>query len=122
MDPIKPFTTLIRSLRRAGNSADVQRTTPSGSSVAAAAGLSAVPAVQARLQAKLATLTTWDAKRARDFFVESTLLHEFGAELADDPAFFELVQRVSLHLAGESAVSERLDLLLRDVLAARGSR
>lgn len=121
MDPIKPFTTLLRSLRRAGKT-DAPRTTQPGTadSPAASASIATVPAVQGRLQSRLSTLAPWDEKRARELFVESTLLHEFGAELAEDPAFFELVQRVSTHIGGEASLRARLDQLLRDL--GRGPR
>jgi hypothetical protein len=122
MDPIKPFTTLIRSLRRSDKSASNERTVPADASTGAAANIAASPAVHDRLQSRLATLAPWDAKRARELFVETTLLHEFGAELAADPAFFELVQRVSLHLSGETTVSDRLDGLLRELAAHRMAR
>lgn len=115
VDPIKPFTTLIRSLGRSGKPAAAEGASQSSGSTEATAAIAAAPSVQGRLRKRLASLAPWDAQRARELFVESTLLHEFGAELAADPAFFELVQRVSLHLSGESAVSERLDALLREL-------
>ena len=121
MDPIKPFTTLIRSLQRSEKSGDAQ-SAGRGASTAHVSVVAGVAAIQNRLQTRLATLDPWDAKRARELFVESTLLHEFGAELLDDPAFFELVQRVSLHLGGEAAISERLDQLLRELNASRVTR
>lgn len=122
MDPIKPFTALIRSLRRSVKGAGTDHTAQSATSTTAAAGIATAAPLPGGLQPRLAKLTPWDERRARELFVESTLLHEFGAELAQDPAFFELVQRVSLHLGSESVVNERLDQLLREVAAGRAAR
>lgn len=116
MDPIKPFTTLIRSLRRAGETIATRGASESAATNnSATTGVTATAPVQERLNARLATLTPWDAKRARELFVESTLLREFGTELASDPGFFDLIQRVSTHLSNEVGLSETLDRLLREL-------
>lgn len=124
MDPLKPFTTLIRSLS-ASRSAKSPQTAQARShhtdtdpqTSAAAAGIMPASAVHSRLQARLSALTEWDSKRARETFVECILLNELGAQLAEDPAFFELVRRVSINLDSEPQISSRLDQVLRELAA-----
>lgn len=52
-------------------------------------------------------------------FVEHILLMELGEDLALDPAFADLVQRVCSQLGSEPAVGARLDELLQQVAAGR---
>jgi hypothetical protein len=125
MDPLKPFTDLIRSLWggtqrasvRAGGGARTAQSSsgerPQPPAVAASAQ------VNARLQARLASLREWNSARARELFVEHALLLEFGSDLAHDPTFAELVRRVSAQLATEPALGNRLDRLLQDLAASR---
>jgi hypothetical protein len=48
----------------------------------------------------------------REVFVETTLLWELGEHLARDPAFTEMVARVSGQLQADPAVMQRLHRLL----------
>lgn len=111
MDPLRPFATLVRSLRSIGRS----RSTDKASRTAAAAGstLVIVPPIESRLRLRLETLPQWHAARAREIFVETVLLGELGTELDRDPEFHPLVQQVSAHLASIPALSSRLDELLQ---------
>jgi hypothetical protein len=124
MDPLRPFTNLIRSLW-ASRSGPAQRASggAAGAGVGAApgnvAGVSPAKAVTSRLQLRLATLSEWNPNRARELFVESILLNELGEDLAHDPGFTDLVQKVSTYLANEPRVSARLDQVLRELLSAR---
>ena len=117
MDPLKPFTNLIRSLW-----SGTQRTPARASGGARPAQAPAVaPSAQvsARLQARLASLREWNSARARELFVEHALLLEFGSDLAHDPTFGELVRKVSAQLGTEPALGARLDQLLQDLAASR---
>jgi hypothetical protein len=124
MDPLRPFATLIRSLWTAARSERTPRASHSGAGAAPLSGsqpVAVVPSIAARLAPRLAALKEWNAQRARELFVEHILLAELGGELARDPKFAELVQRVSLHLAEEPAIGARLDELLQAVVASRRS-
>ena len=65
----------------------------------------------------MATLPQWTAAQARQVFVESVLMAELGEQLATDPAFSALVQRVSQQLDSDAKLSARLDVLLKRVAA-----
>jgi hypothetical protein len=120
MDPLRPFAHLIRSLWTSKRQA-------AGSAGAAAKGsdtqrpsvvVEPMPLAN-RLQTRLAALQQWNGGRARELFVEHILLMEFGEDLALDPAFAELVQRVSSHLGSEPAIGARLDALLQQLAAGQ---
>jgi hypothetical protein len=110
MDPLRPFAHLIRSLwtgkRPAASAAQPRAAAPSAP-------------VANRLLSRLSTLQQWNGQRARELFVEHILLAEFGEDLALDPSFADLVQRVCSHLGSEPAVGARLDELLQQVAAGR---
>ena len=88
----------------------------------AAAGPSAPPAqmdrpaagesLQSRLAARIASVDVGNATRMRETFVETVLLWELGEQLAQDPAFGEMVTRVSQQLALDAGIRERLHRLL----------
>jgi hypothetical protein len=118
MDPLKPFAHLIRSLRTPKRSAAAGTATHGADTQRPNVVVSAAP-IASRLQSRLATLQQWNKARARELFVEDLLLMEFGEGLALDPAFAELVQRVSTHLGSEPAIGARLDELLQQVAAGR---
>lgn len=120
MDPLRPFAHLIRSLwtaKRPATNAAGSATQGTGTQQPHAIAPSA--AIASRLQSRLSTLQQWNGERARELFVEHILLAEFGEDLALDPAFAELVQRVCSHLGSEPAVGARLDELLQQVAAGR---
>jgi hypothetical protein len=123
MDPLRPFTNLLRSLwtgstRSAARSDGARRQAPGSGAQQAQATAAAAP-VTARLQARLATLHEWNNARARELFVEHVLLMEFGGDLARDPTFADLVRRVSTHLGASPMLADRLDQLLQAVAADR---
>lgn len=111
MDPLRPFASLLRSLRPSAKAraADAPREKN------ATATPHPVARPNAQLQARLATLTEWHAPRAREIFVECVLLAELGDDLAGDPAFVSLIQEVSTHLSNQPQVSARLDHMLREL-------
>lgn len=123
MDPLRPFLSLVRSLWTTGNvgksAARTQGATASGSAHDASEILPS-PSIEMRLHTHLAPIDAagaWNAQRAREVFVNQVLLTELGEELAADPAFAQLAQRVSEHLGGDSRISSRLDELLREIAA-----
>ncbi len=118
MDPLKPFSELIRTIssatgpRRVGGSA--------GSSAAPADRAGSGPAasgLQEQLAARLRGVDPDDFRRARTVFIETVLAREFGAQFALDPAFGDLVRRIDEHLAGQTALNSQLQSLLRGLSA-----
>lgn len=124
MDPLRPFLSLVRSLwtgtasAKAANRAEAA--TFPRSSTAAGAVVASQP-IERRLHSQLNALTApgaWSAQRAREVFVRQVLLNELGDELAVDPAFVELVMKVSGQLGSDPRISARLDELLRELAAS----
>jgi len=112
-DPLRPFVQIIRaslaskSTRPASDratgtspsSSPEARTTPNGS-------------LQSRLAARLSAIDRNNTSRMRKTFVETVLLSELGENLAQDPAFAELVNRVSEQLGAHPTIGPRLQALL----------
>jgi hypothetical protein len=124
MDPLRPFTNLIRSLW-IGKPAAPRETASATARSTARTDADARPVapsaqVSARLQSQLAALQQWNGDTARKVFVEHILLVELGEDLARDPGFGDLVQRVSAQLGSEPTVRARLDDLLRELAASKG--
>jgi hypothetical protein len=123
MDPLKPFTSIIRSFweqyaRRAdGNPRSAESSATTQQKLAPVKSAPAIQTLHSRLRSRLATLAQWDPSRARQLFVECALTAELGDELARDPAFANIVQRVSQQLESDWKLSSRLDSLLKRVAA-----
>ncbi len=125
MDPLRPFANLIRSLwtgtkaapARAADGARLAQGTTGPRAQADA--IAASTPLSARLQSRLAALREWNSVRARELFVEHVLLMEFGSDLARDPTFADLVQRVSAQLDAEPTLRTRLDQLLQELATDR---
>jgi hypothetical protein len=127
VDPIRPFTDLIRSLR-SSRRVDKQHPTadaPAGDSasgVGAGEPIAPAEALEHALRMRLSGTEPWDASRAREVFVEHALSRELGAGLATDPAFAELVAKVSDVIEQQPHISARLDVLLRQIAQAQTHR
>src|SRR5687768_11788239 len=124
MDPLRPFLSLVRSLWTGNTTAKAanraQAAVPPHSTTQMGK-LAASQPIERRLRSQLNALTApgaWNAQRAREVFVRQVLLNELGEELAADPAFAELIQRVSSQLGVEPKLSARLDELLREIAAS----
>jgi hypothetical protein len=121
VDPLRPFLSLVRSLwtsTATGKTAARRQTTATSPSSGQAMAIAASRPIEQRLQSQLAPLIRlWNAQRAREIFVGQVLLHELGEQLAADPAFAELIQRVSSQLGNDPRISARLDDLLRQLAA-----
>lgn len=121
MDPLRPFLSLVRSLwtsSAAAKAANRARSAIPPHSTGQAAALAASQPIERRLHSHLTALGAWDAQRAREVFVKQVLLSELGEELAADPAFADLIQRVSGQLGGDPRLSARLDELLRQLVTS----
>lgn len=123
MDPLRPFLSLVRSLW-VGNSKAPNRASAATavSSNPVAGPIAASQPIERRLQAQLNALTAagaWNPQRAREVFVSQVLLTELGEALVTDPAFDDLVLKVSAQLGGDPRISTRLDELLRALAGNR---
>jgi hypothetical protein len=121
-DPLRPFADVIRTLWRAKtartrNAASGTNSTSTAETAEAAQTVSAGSneALQSRLKARIATLDLANPRKLRETFVETVLLAELGERLAPDPAFAELVLRVSEQLDSDRQTGERLHQLLLDI-------
>jgi hypothetical protein len=124
VDPLKPFASIIRSLRtaeskRTGNVQKKAETEFAGTPNPTSSIAHAPPAERLRmqLQARIGTLKTWDTAQARAVFVESVLLTEMGDNLQNDSSFDVIVNSVCQQLGNDPALSHRLDKLLREFSA-----
>jgi hypothetical protein len=118
MDPLRPFLSLVRSLWTSGaaaTSANRAQSAVPPHSTSHAAALAPSQPIERRLHSHLTALGAWNAQRAREVFVKQVLLSELGEELATDPAFADLIERVSGQLGGDPRLSARLDDLLRQI-------
>ena len=123
MDPLRPFLSLIRSLSTStatSKSASARQATPAAADSGPAKPIDPSRPIEQRLQSQLAAaIRPWNAQRAREIFVGEVLLHELGEQLAIDPSFSDLVQRVSEQLGDDPRLGARLDDLLRAIATER---
>jgi hypothetical protein len=121
VDPLRPFLSLVRSLRASNATSKTvgsSQATPAAHSNTPAAQIAASRPIEQRLQSQLTALVRpWNAQRAREVFVGQVLLHELGEQLAADPDFADLTQRVSDQLGSDPRLGARLDELLRQLAA-----
>jgi hypothetical protein len=124
MDPLSPFTSLIRSLWRSR--------TERSNVPAPAAGMHGGPGVappeaqrprseedlREQLRMRLVPLANATPERRCQAFVETVLLSELSESAGTDPRFAEIVGRVVQELTADSRVSARLDELLAELPAA----
>jgi len=116
MDPLRPFTDLVRSLwsARGGSTA---RTESSGKAQALTERPSPTAAetpddLRTRLRTRLAQIGLTDVARAREAFVEVVLTWELGDRVPGDPAFAGVIKAVSERIAERPQLSDRLHALL----------
>jgi hypothetical protein len=124
VDPINPFSNFIRLLRESSkksSTGEVQQRPAAGSSgadqAAAVTPAARAQSLQTSLQSRVKAVGPWNRQRAREVFVEQILLRELGADIGNDTAFVELVDRVSALIGEQAGISERLDQLLRELAA-----
>jgi len=122
VDPLGPYIALIRSLARRKPEA-AERTTGATPAEADALARNAVqtpiPArdLRTRLKSRLVEVGVVDPDRARRTFVETVLLHQLGDELARDPAFADLVGKVTDQLHADRELRSRLAELIAAIAA-----
>lgn len=122
MDPLKPFTSIIRSIwgQRSERVGGTSKSSPGPAVHERRApgyveGSQAAQSLDSRLRLRMSALSKWDEKAARRLFVECVLISELGETLMGDPAFARVVNTVSEQLASDEALSRRLDELLHEL-------
>ena len=117
MDPLKPFASLVYSLRSARRSPETARTRkrPDSPSIER----SSAESVRDRLRPRLQTIRPWNAERARRMFVECTLTSELGEEFSGDLKLAEIATAVSHALGQHRTSADRLDAVLRRLAETR---
>jgi hypothetical protein len=124
MDPLSPFTSLIRSLWRS-RTERVSVPAPAGGTHGGP-GVAPPEAQRPRseedlreqLRMRLVPLANATPERRCQAFVETVLLSELSESAGTDPRFAEIVGRVVQELTADSRVSARLDELLAELPAA----
>lgn len=120
VDSIRPFVSLIRTLSRkkAEATGGVAEPNVTGNNTANdAAEPDRNLQLEARLRLRLAEVEGANPEKARQAFVETVLLSQLGEDLARDPAFAEVVAKVSDQLDTDAQTRAQLaDLIasLRD--------
>jgi len=89
--------------------------TRAGDQPRSAGAAEAPETLRSRLRSRIVNVGTADPRRARETFVEAVLGWELGEDLARDPAFGEMVRRLSEHIEGEPRLNSRLQELLQDL-------
>ena len=120
MDPLKPFNSIVRSIwtreTRRTDAAEKNIAQPSQTEELRSVDESRpVLPLTSQLRTRIQQIGPWDGKRAREIFVESILLSELGIDLARDPSFGGVVQKISRQLESDAALTLRLDTLLREM-------
>lgn len=127
MDPLRPFSDLIRALWKSGASR-VDRTQRSGA--AREPGAQPPPAapppssadlqsLESELAVRLRQIGLADARRVREVFVEIVMTRELGLGAPSSAAFAELAQRIADRIGSHARLSARLHTLL-SALASPG--
>jgi len=120
VDSIRPFATLIRTLSRKKVEA------PDGVAEPDVAGDTSNRApteadrnseLEARLRARLAAVDASNPEKARQAFVETVLLSQLGEDLAKDPAFADVVAKVSDQLLCDAQTRAQLTGLIATLRA-----
>jgi hypothetical protein len=109
-DPLRPFADLIRSLSQSRTRGVERASRPSAT--ASVTPQRTERTLKSRIKERIAQAGSANPSRRRELFVEAVLLAELGENLAQDPAFGEMVSRVTQHLHSDSVTGVRLDELL----------
>jgi hypothetical protein len=121
VDSIRPFVALIRTLSRKKVEAPGGVAEPTavgdGATSDAATGPDRSSQLETRLRVRLAAADAADPDKARQTFVETVLLSQLGESLARDPAFPDLVAKVSEQLQSDVQTRAQLAKLIASLRA-----
>jgi DNA-binding transcriptional regulator YbjK len=122
MDPLRPFTSLVDSLwRTRTDKIAAEKTQEVGEPQTDPATPPAIKQVQesleTRLRQRIRQRGSLNADLARDVFVETVLAWEIGEHVIRTPGFEEITHQVSSQIAADPQLSDRLNELLRELVA-----
>jgi UDP-N-acetylmuramyl tripeptide synthase len=120
MDPLRPFSDLIRALWKSGASR-VDRTERGAASREASAERPSAAlepddperqSLEAALAVRLRQVGLGDPRRVREIFVETVMTRELGLGTPSSAAFTELSRRIADRIGSHTRLSARLHALL----------
>jgi hypothetical protein len=122
MDPLRPFTGLIRTLWKSTANSTTQKdalgsasTTSAEEAQSEAAAAVQANSLQTQIRARLKRIGLNDPRLAREVFVETVLATELGENLSRDPGFTDMVKLVAEHIGADARLGDRLHTLLRSL-------
>jgi hypothetical protein len=118
VDPLKPFSDLARTVTRAVRRKERAQGNPGNTSASASQAAAPAPVVRSvneRLRQRLTSTPTWDKDNARAIFIETILISELGEDLVRDPAFGDMVRKLSDQMTTNPSLCTRLDQLLKEL-------
>lgn len=127
MDPLRPFSHLIRALRkssarpleRPGGTTAPRETSAEQPTETPAQGDAALVALQSEVRARLGPAGLADPHRAREVFVEAVMARELGLGPMQGPQLSEISRRVAAQIGSHPRLSERLHAILTAVAQGR---
>lgn len=127
MDPLRPFSDLIRSLWKS-NAPRVDRPTGAPASQATNPGPAdtavedegvGLVALKSEIRSRLGQVGLADPHRTREVFVEVVMARELGLGPEHDEEFSSIARRVAAQIASNPRLSERLHVLLMALAEGR---
>lgn len=117
MDPLRPFSDLIRSLwksstprvERAQGGAGARRANPQSSPPEAESGSLSL---RAEIRSRIRQIGLSDPRRVREVFVETVIARELGLGTGHAADLTELAERIAARIGLHSELSSRLHTLL----------
>lgn len=116
MDPLRPFSDLIRSLwksstprvERARGGTGAPRASPQSTPEAESGSLS----LRSEIRSRIRQIGLSDPRRVREVFVETVIARELGLGTTHAADLTELAQRIAARIGSHSELSARLHTLL----------
>lgn len=120
MDPLRPFSDLIRALwkssaarvERTQGGAETRQATPERTDAGSQASDSAYLSLASQVRARIRQIGVRDPRRVREVFVETVIARELGLGASHAADVAELAQRVAAEIGANPSVSDRLHALL----------
>ncbi|HXS22554.1 MAG TPA: hypothetical protein VN735_15080 [Steroidobacteraceae bacterium] len=118
MDPLRPFSDLIRSLwksstarvQRAQGGTGASRTSPQ--STAPLEAESGSLSLRSEIRSRIRQIGLSDPRRVREVFVETVIARELGLGTSHAADLTEIAERVAARIGSHSELSDRLHTLL----------
>lgn len=129
MDPLRPFSDLIRALwksnaarvQRAPGTAEARQASPERTDEGVMAADSAYVPLTSQVRARVRQVGLRDPKRAREVFVETVIARELGLGATHAADVAELAERVAAQIGAHPTLSDRLHVLLTELAENPGA-